>query len=156
MHSVGDQIAWRISVSFVLLGGEHLGVGAFDPDELTRTIGIDPARAWAVGTVHHQAGLSQVAPSRTSGWVVRSKEADSASLEDHVESVLDQLTPARERVRLAISQYRASLECSVAVGVGPGPLLILGAEQLARLAELGLRVGFDLDRAEPSDDIGAR
>ena len=62
-------------------------VNSFDPDEITRRVGISPTESWRKGDLHPKTGRAR----NFSRWILRSRLQTTASLETHVRDVLDQL-----------------------------------------------------------------
>jgi len=60
---------------------------SFDPDEITRRVGISPTDSWRKGDIHPKTGHAR----NFSRWSLRSRLETTASLETHVRDVLDQL-----------------------------------------------------------------
>src|SRR5207247_211703 len=84
--------------------------GPFDPAELTRIVGITPTESWTKGAVRNHGPEFLAAPTRTSGWVVRSTRARTDPLDVHARSVLDQLAPGWDPLKQVCRRYRAMFE----------------------------------------------
>src|SRR5271169_2818876 len=70
-------------------------VGSFDPDQITQRAGIAPTKSWRQGDLNPQSDRERT----FSRWNLRSRLADTASLESHVKDVLDQLDANRSEFR---------------------------------------------------------
>lgn len=67
--------------------------GSFDPDEITRTLGVTPTKTAREGDT-----IGDTSKKRPcSLWALHSRLGSSASLEEHVKDVLDQLDANKAR-----------------------------------------------------------
>jgi hypothetical protein len=61
--------------------------GSFDPEYITKRVGINPTDSWRVGDLNPRNSLER----KFSRWSLYSRLARSESLEAHIADVLDQL-----------------------------------------------------------------
>src|SRR5438094_8533106 len=87
-----EEPKWDVSAKLTILGEDGL-TGPFDPAELTRIVRITPTESWTKGAVRNHGPEFLAAPTRTSGWVVRSTRARTDPLDAHARPVRDQLPP---------------------------------------------------------------
>jgi hypothetical protein len=112
--------------------------GAFEPNEITRRLGVLPsetARAGdAIGRAHHKR--------QSSLWILRSRLQLSGDLDQHVKNVLDQLDTNRA-VFAEISRELGGI--IVIVGFSPdyAPAISLEQDTVGRLAQYGLRLDVE-------------
>lgn len=107
-------------------------------EELTQRIGLSPSEAWSAG---EESALSKQ-PRKANAWHLRSRLAESESLERHVVDVLDQVR-GRESIMLGVAKdYGAILEC-VGYFHEYYPGFSLDAPTVRRLAECGLALDLD-------------
>lgn len=132
---------WEVRVHLLFLGSNDVGP-AFDPDELTRTIGVAPTKEWRVGDPG-QLG----APKRTCGWELTSSAGPTAPLSRHIESLLAALSGRESAFAEAASRYRVQLECVMYVDAETvSPELIVPLDQLRALTDLGISaIGLDIN-----------
>jgi hypothetical protein len=112
--------------------------GEFDPHEITASIGLKPTDYWRKGDRNEKTHLER----KFSRWSLYSRLDPSASLENHLKDVVEQLEP----VNTAILSLPAELKGNVQL-VGyfhsDFPGLVFESTVISRLAALNL--GFDCD-----------
>jgi Domain of unknown function (DUF4279) len=96
----------KISASFRLTGID------FDPEEITATVGIIPSKTWRVGDLINPKAAIRY---QHNGWSLKSKLENSAELEDHIKSVLEQLQPGWVPLREICSRHYAEIACVIYV-----------------------------------------
>lgn len=113
--------------------------GEFDPDEVTRRLGIDPTEVQRVGERHGRT------TRKTNGWFLRSQDrVESRDARRHIDWLLDQLEPAAN----ALSELRASgaevdISCYWLSASGHGGPSV-SPRQTKRLSALDLDCWFDV------------
>ena len=112
--------------------------GEFDPEDMSKALGLQPTRAWRKGDVNAETGLER----NHTRWSLESRLQESEPLEFHVDDVLKQLKGAIGTVRELAAQYNGTLQL-VAYLHTAYPGLCMDIEQVKSLADLGL--GFDCD-----------
>ena len=118
-----------------------------DPDEVTGLLGVAPSDAYRRGAHGRGPGGS---PALTGVWLLGTDPAGTPpALDVHLGALLDAIAPAADAVRaLAARVERAEVFCMwrTTDPGGAGPVVPAGT--LARVADLGLALGFDffLDR----------
>jgi hypothetical protein len=133
-----------------------LSILEFDPAppaEVTALLGLQPTAAWVKGDLvpgHPHADRP------CSAWRIQSPLPRTATFEDQLHALLDILETRADQVRAASKRYGAQLTCAAYFdSVNPG--FGLAADDVARIAALGLSMDFDLyclagaaDAADPS------
>ena len=77
-------------------------VGEFDPTDISRRLSLEPTSSWKKGDVNSQTQFER----KHSRWNLDSRLAQSASLEEQVADVLEQLKPCAA----AIVDIRATVD----------------------------------------------
>ncbi|MGA9979184.1 MAG: DUF4279 domain-containing protein [Candidatus Sulfotelmatobacter sp.] len=112
--------------------------GAFDPDEVTRRLGVPPsetARAGdAIGKTHRKR--------QNSLWMLRSRTQSSGDVDRHVRDVLDQLD-ANRLVFEELSRELTGIVVIVGFSQDYAPAVSLEQETVGRLAQYALRLDMD-------------
>lgn len=83
--------------------------GDFDPEEITRRVGIVPTNTEHVGQVNRRSGRR----AEYARWELRPNLASPADLEDHVTAVLAALSPAFEEFCQLGRKHEAVIQCVV-------------------------------------------
>jgi len=78
-------------------------VGDFRPESVTAKLGLEPSEAWKKGDQNERTHLER----KFSRWSIDSRLERSASLEDHVRDVLEQVLPNADQIR------QVATECKV-------------------------------------------
>lgn len=113
-------------------------VGEFDPTDISRRLGLEPSRSWKKGDLNPRTQFER----KHSRWSLNSTLEQSASLEEQIVDVLEQLRPCSA----AITDLRATVDGGMQL-VGyfhtnyPG--FGLSDAVLSELAQL--RLGIDCD-----------
>jgi hypothetical protein len=127
----------------------------FDPDDITRRLGLEPERKWSKGEVLSRL-TGRVAP--TSGWSIDSGSSIEAdTIEPHLAWLLDLLEPHAEALSaiVATGAFAYADCCWRSPGRSGGPWIT--PESMRRLAalDLPLIISFYLYRPdEPETDGG--
>jgi hypothetical protein len=112
--------------------------GAFEPDEITRRLGVLPsetARAGdAIGRAHHKR--------QNSLWMLRSRLQRSGDLDQHVRDVLDQLDTNRSAFA-ELSRELGGIIVIVGFSRDYAPAISLEQETVGRLAQYALRLDVE-------------
>jgi ABC-type transporter Mla subunit MlaD len=116
---------------------------ALVPAEVSRLLHLEPADAAAKGDrMVSSSGKPRIAS--TARWILTTQGTlDSTDLEAHVLWLLDRLEAARVMPLTLPGVSRADVSCYWASATGNGGP-DFSPETLARLAQLNLRLGFDL------------
>lgn len=116
------------------------------PEEISTTLRIPPSASATKGQTNPLLHSPASLPSRTGYWMLTSEgSVKSTNLEAHLLFLLDQLEPARSRVKeLSASRaIRVEFHCFWMSETGHGgPVLSAGV--LERIAALGATLEFDL------------
>ena len=112
--------------------------GPFDPDDITRRLGVTPTK-----TAREGDAIGDTSKKRQcSLWALHSRLGPSASLEEHVKDVLDQLDANREAFEQLSRDFDGTMQL---VGyfqdVNPG--VHFDAEIVRRNADYGLCIDCD-------------
>ncbi len=113
-------------------------VGDFDPDEISKRVGISPSFSWKRGEVNVQTQLER----KSNRWSLYSRLDKTEPLENHVRDVLEQLEANLPEFQKLTSDFEGTLQL---VGyfytTYPGFSLDRGAVRAA--AVLGLELDCD-------------
>jgi hypothetical protein len=108
------------------------------PEEISKLIGLEPSRSWATGSERSNSKI----PYDTSAWILESRLSESASLEYHLEDLLNQLEPFAGRI-VALPSPHASWIEMVGYFDERYPGLSLDTKLLRRVSALGASLDFD-------------
>jgi hypothetical protein len=125
--------------AYFLLTGLEL-----DPEEVTKKVGITPTKTFLKGDRIHSKG-SRAHP--VSGWQLRSKLDQSSDLEDHIQSVLDQLKVSWQPLLELCSQYDTAINCVMyhyTSDSDPGSGIHFDQAVLDQIHQLNAELDFDL------------
>ena len=125
----------EISASFTLTGLD------FEPEEITAKVGIIPSEIWRVGDLISQRATIR---HKHNGWSVNSKLEKSADLEDHVQSVLEQLQPGWLSLVELCKRYYAEIECVIYIVGDDRPAIHFDKHIMQQVAELNAEIDVDL------------
>lgn len=116
--------------------------GAFDPDEITRRLGVLPSETARVGDAVGTSSLKRQA----SLWILRSRSQlpSSDHLDQHVRDILDQLDANRPAFA-ELSRELGGVVVIVGFSRNYSPPISLERETVGRLAEYGLRLDVKPD-----------
>lgn len=111
---------------------------SFDPDEITRRLGVEPSDSWRQGDIHPRTRMER----KFSRWCLNSRLAHSEPLETHIADVLAQLDQNADAFASISKEYGGCMQLVGYFHEGyPG--LDFDAQLVARLARYGLSVDFD-------------
>jgi Domain of unknown function (DUF4279) len=114
--------------------------GDFNPDDITARTGIIPTDVRRIGEpMPHRAGRAW----DQSKWSLYSKLARSAAIEEHVDSVLEQLQPAWQSFVELGSEYEAQLECVIQMYEAQGGGVYFSREVVQQAAALNAFIDID-------------
>lgn len=109
-----------------------------DPAEIGRRLGLTASRTWRAGDL--------ISPSKIlrqhHGWVLESGAAGSASLAEHVRTLLERLPMHSVAAGELVADCEAEIACVVRFG-NDAPELCLAPGDIETLGRL--RVGIDID-----------
>ena len=113
-------------------------VGDFRPESVTAKLGLEPSEAWKKGDQNERTHLER----KFSRWSIDSRLERSASLEDHVRDVLEQVLPNADQIR------QVATECKVWVQLvgffhNNYPGFGMDRELISGLAQLNIGVDCD-------------
>ncbi|GGN94243.1 DUF4279 domain-containing protein [Nocardia rhizosphaerihabitans] len=115
--------------------------GAFDPDEVTASLGLTPSDQWRSG----QQGAAPKLRRSSDGWVLR-LVTGAGQVGGQIDRAVGQLAQASGQLRGVLSDPEISGCLTVAVDAPPGrwPEITLSAATLAFLAPTGLSLDIDV------------
>ena len=111
---------------------------AHTPEQITQTLGIPCNKSWRIGDKR----ANTVIVEKNNGWVLSSDLPKSASLEAHIEKMLERLATCADRMQV-ISQ-KDSVELSCVVYATTPPALNFNKRIIQQLNELGASLDVDL------------
>ncbi|MGV0025828.1 DUF4279 domain-containing protein [Phormidesmis priestleyi] len=124
----------EISASFTLTGLD------FEPEEITAKTGITPTKTWVKGDlIHPKAKIQQ----EHNGWSLQSKLEKSADLQDHVQSVLEQLKPGWRSLIEICSHHFAEIDCVIYTS-GQIPAIHFDKAIVEQISKLNAEIDVDL------------
>jgi hypothetical protein len=112
--------------------------GAFEPDEITRRVGVKPAEIARAGD---SIGSTQI-KRRNSLWALYSRLQSSGDLDQHVRDVLDQLDTSRSAFA-ELSRELGGIIVIVGFSRDYAPAISLEQETVGRLAQYALRLDVE-------------
>lgn len=114
--------------------------GAFEPDEITRRLGVLPSETARAGDAIGKGHLKR----QNSLWVLRSRLQSSGDVDLHVENVLDQLDTNRSGFA-ELSRELGGIIAIVGFSRDYAPAISLEQGTVGRLAQYALRLEVELD-----------
>lgn len=117
-----------------------------DPLEITGMLGIEPYKAHRKGdpntTVTKKGKIMEFSPHRFGVWLIRSKEVETATLEEHVKSLLALLEPAKDKLAELFDRgYKMDLFCGIFANSCHQPGFDIDHSVLKKLGELNITLG---------------
>ncbi|HLX82520.1 MAG TPA: DUF4279 domain-containing protein [Terriglobales bacterium] len=112
--------------------------GSFDPEYITKRVGISPTDSWRVGDLNPRNSLER----KFSRWSLYSRLAKSESLEAHIADVLDQLDASAAAFKEVSINESGGMQL-VAQIYSEYPGLHFEREIIQRLGEYRLSVDCD-------------
>jgi hypothetical protein len=113
-------------------------VGDFRPESVTAKLGLEPSETWKKGDRNERTHLER----KFSRWSIDSRLERSASLEDHVRDVLEQVLPNAEQIRQVATEYKVWVQL-VGFFHNNYPGFGMDRELISGLAQLNLGVDCD-------------
>ena len=122
---------------------------SFDPEEITRRVGVIPSDSWRKGDLHPRTKLE----CRFSLWSLRSRLPRSEPLEAHIKDVLARLDQNSEEFAEVSKDYGGCMQLVGYFHEGyPG--LLFDADLVTGLAKYSLSVDFDFYYLQSDDREG--
>jgi hypothetical protein len=123
---------------------------AQDPHGISQRLGIEPTHAHATGDPHPTRTLPDL-KWRNSIWILDSRLAASARLDDHLRDLLDRLdSKAGEIASIRAEGWSAEFRRGIFLDENEGATV--AAETVARMAALGAELGLDIYPGDAADD----
>lgn len=108
------------------------------PEEITTLVGLMCDRSWHIGDKRSKTVISEI----TNGWILNSGLPKSASLETHIQELLERLTPHASKIQTL--SHQASVELSIVVYASTPPALNFDKTVIRLLSQLGASLDIDL------------
>jgi Domain of unknown function (DUF4279) len=112
--------------------------GSFDPAQITERMGIKPTKSSLDGDLIEHTKMAR----KTSRWMLHSRLDKTASLEEHVSDVLDQLDARKFDFKQLSSELDGVIEL-VGYFYGDYPGLFFDRDVIRRLSEYSLSMDCD-------------
>ena len=111
---------------------------SFDPQEITRRVGVSPSESWRQGELHPRTRLER----KFSRWSLRSRLTDDRPLEEHIGDVLAQLEQNPSGFTAVAQEFQGCMQLVGYFHEGyPG--LHFDPTLVQRVAKYGLSIDFD-------------
>ena len=124
----------EIYAYFMLTGME------FDPDEVTAKVSIKPTETWRKGDLISTRGTRR---HKQNGWSVYSKIEKYADLEEHINSVLEQLQPGWIPLRELCKVCEAEISCVIYYRSGSVPAINFDKYIVEKIHQLNATIDVD-------------
>ncbi|MEG3898838.1 MULTISPECIES: DUF4279 domain-containing protein [unclassified Microcoleus] len=124
----------EIYAYFMLTGME------FEPEEVTAKVSINPTETWRKGDLINPRGTRR---HKENGWSVYSQIEKSADLEEHINSVLEQLQPGWVPLLELCKCYAAEIACVIYYRRGSVPAIHFAPDIVAQAAKLNAEIDVD-------------
>ena len=125
--------------------------GEFAPEDISKRLGLQPTDCWIKGSRNEQTHLER----KFSRWSLYSRLDRTVALEAHVDDVLEQLQPARDRIADLLKEVTGEM---ILVGYfyRDYPGLHFKASTLSNLAAINVDIDMDFyymysDKREDSE-----
>lgn len=112
--------------------------GEFDPEDVSRIVGVPPTRPWKKGEINPRTGLER----KASRWSLDSRLSSSEPLEAHVRDVLQQPL-ANATVYAAVTENYGGVMQLVGYFYTSYPGFGLARTEINDLSKLGLQLDCD-------------
>jgi hypothetical protein len=107
------------------------------PEQITDTVGVTCDKSWRIGDKRGKTIIVE----KNNGWVLNSSLPKSASLEAHIQDLLERLSPYAEKIQMFAKLDHVEFSCVVyAVNV---PALNFSNAVIQNISLLG--ASFDID-----------
>ena len=127
----------QIATSFSLTGN-------FNPDELSRTLGLQPTRTWRAGDSVGKRSIDRA----DDGGAIEVPRVDSLDVADQIAKLLTILEARLSDLFIVTAKYKlvSIVACAVYVEAADGtpPAMHFPPETIARLNEMGTSLDIDL------------
>ncbi|MBD2307081.1 DUF4279 domain-containing protein [Chroococcidiopsis sp. FACHB-1243] len=130
----------KISVSFTILGTDSNSED-LDPDKITAIVGIQPTKMWKVGDLVSKRSTLR---HKQNGWSFKSKLEESATLEDHISYIFEQLKPNWQNLVEICTHYYTEIECAIYFYEDDIPAIHFERQSLKLISELNAEIDIDI------------
>jgi len=127
-------MAFEISVDFILVGID------LDPNVITDKLGIIPTKTFLAGDLIQPKASPRW---KRNGWMLESKIEKSAELEEHINSVFEQLQPGWYKLKDICQIYEALIDC-VVYTYEYIPAICFDKDIVQKAAELNAKIDVDI------------
>lgn len=108
------------------------------PEQISKVVGCSCDRSWRIGDKRGKTIIVE----KVNGWVLDSALPKSASLETHIEKILERVTRQSDKIRRLSKQECVELSC-VIYAASP-PALNFDKKVVRQIAQLGANLDVDL------------
>jgi len=143
MDSSTKESSDYFSVSFRIMGDD------LDPTIITTLLGIEPDHKHKKGdsnTGKAKSGkIIYYSPYSSGMWAIKSKLDKHSRIQEHIESILEQLVPKKEMLeKLHNDGFEMDFYCGYFFEKTPQPGLWITSDTLKKMGDLGIDLGIDL------------
>lgn len=110
----------------------------YTPGAITSATGLQCDKSWHAGDTRKPTTIVE----KDNGWILNSGLSEAASLDEHMESLLGMIEPAKEVIRSFSATD--SVELSIVIYAPSPPALNFPYSIINRAAELGASIDIDL------------
>jgi hypothetical protein len=126
---------YEISAAFLLYNFD------FDPDEITNLLKISPTKVKRIGDLINPKGTRRYTHN---SWRIESKLQKSDGLEEHINSIFEQLQPSWQSLASLCSQYEAEISCIIYINSEQIPAIHFSKDIIRKVHELNAEIDVDL------------
>jgi len=108
------------------------------PEEIAARIGIQPDKAWRIGDPVERTTMRR----KDHVWMRHSRLPESASIEEHIDELLDCISPFAAQIKQISEEEDVQLSC--VMYCAEIPALNFSKSVLAKLGNLGASLDIDL------------
>jgi len=124
----------------------RIGDDKLDPPEISEMLGIIPDEAHRKGDpntkVSKKGKLIEFAPFSTGLWSIKSKVGEHEDLEHHIQSLISQLYPLKDKlVELSNRGYKMDMFCGAFTEAFGQAGFGISSDTLLKLGELNIELG---------------
>ncbi len=112
----------------------------FDPQSITKELGIIPTKTWKLGDlIHPKATVTR----QHNGWFLESQLSKNYELENHIKSLFEQLKPVWDIVQQMSHNYDTEISCVIYTD-GEIPTIHLDQEIINKSNQINAEIDIDL------------
>lgn len=125
----------RIVVAYALTGAD------LDPSHVTAQTGLQPSKTWHKGDLIDPRAINRY---KISGWRMASRLPEASELDDQIEDVLAQLSPAFDLVADLGARYSAEFACAIYLTPDSIPVLHVDKDTVQGVGKLNAALDLDV------------